>query len=283
MADALADLLRPERLTVVVDVGANPIDSAPPYRPLLEKRLCRVFGFEPQPEALARLNAAKSDLETYLPDIVGDGEPGRLRVCRASGMTSLLMPDPRMLRQFAGFPAWGQVVREIDVTTRRLDDIGDIDALDFLKMDVQGSELALLRHGRARLAGAVAVQSEVSFLPLYRDQPVFGDIDLELRAQGFVPHAFVTLNKRLIAPLAGATPYDAINQLLEADVLYVRDFTRPETMTTEQFKHLALIAHHCYGSFDLAANCIHRLAAAGAILADALERYVEALPKPAGA
>ena len=43
-----------------------------------------------------------------------------------------------------------------------------------------------------------------------------------------------------------------MNQLLEADVVYVRDFTFPDKMSSEQLKHLALIAHHCYGSYDLA-------------------------------
>ena len=48
----------------MVDVGANPIDGDPPYKTLLQKRLCRVTGFEPQAEALAVLNTRKSDLET---------------------------------------------------------------------------------------------------------------------------------------------------------------------------------------------------------------------------
>jgi hypothetical protein len=51
--DPLFKLLRPERLTAVVDIGANPIDGDPPYQSMLEKRLCRVVGFEPQSEALA--------------------------------------------------------------------------------------------------------------------------------------------------------------------------------------------------------------------------------------
>ena len=39
----------------VVDIGANPIDGDPPYRRLLDSGLCRVTGFEPQPQALADL------------------------------------------------------------------------------------------------------------------------------------------------------------------------------------------------------------------------------------
>ncbi|WP_084799623.1 FkbM family methyltransferase [Bradyrhizobium sp. Ai1a-2] len=274
-ADPLWALLAPERLSAVADIGANPVGGDPPYKPMLQRRLCRVFGFEPQDEALAALNARKSDLETYLPYVVGNGEQGRLRVCASSGMTSLLEPDPHMLSHFALFSEWGRVVAETRVATRRLDDVNEIDALDFLKIDVQGSELAVFRSGRRRLAEAVMIQTEVSFLPLYKQQPVFSEIDLELRGQGFIPHALTAIDRRMILPMAGPHVYSAIHQLLEADAVYVRDFTRPDAISTEQLKHLALMAHHCYGSYDLAGICIHHLLNRQAIVPEAPGRYLD--------
>src|SRR5580704_4769308 len=121
MTDLLFDLVRPERLTTVVDIGANRLESTPPYQPMLERRLCRVIGFEPQPEGLAALDARKSDLETYLPYVVGDGANATLKFCHAPGMTSLFTPDALVLHHFAGFSEWGRVLREIPVTTTRLD------------------------------------------------------------------------------------------------------------------------------------------------------------------
>ena len=112
--------------------------------------------------------------------------------------------------------------------------------MDFLKIDAQGAKLSVFQNGDKRLKDAVVVQTEVSFVPLYKNQPTFGEIDIELRHQGFVPHCFVALNKRRVMPLVGATPYDAINQLLEVDVVYIRGFTKPDRMTSEQLKHLAL-------------------------------------------
>jgi len=273
--DPLISLLRPKRLTAVVDIGANPIDGDPPYKDLLQKRGCRVTGFEPQPEALAILNKRKSELETYLPDVVGDGNPATLRICRAPGMTSLYKPDSKMLAHFCGFPQWGTVVREIAASTTRLDDLIGEDDLDFLKIDVQGSELTVIKNGGRCLAHAVAIQAEVSFLPLYEEQPTFAEIDQALHKLGFVLHTFAAINKRMIAPLFDEkNPYAALNQLLEADAVYVRNFTRPEAMTDEQLKHLAIIAHHCYGSFDLAANCIFHLCKRQVIAADSLENYL---------
>jgi FkbM family methyltransferase len=277
-SDPLAGLLRAERLTAVVDIGANPIDGEPPYKKMLAKRLCTLVGFEPQAEALAKLNAGKGDLETYLPYAVGDGTRATLKVCQAPGMTSLFTPEPRILNQFWGFSQFGRVVQEVTVDTRTLDGLAEIDHLDFLKIDVQGGELAIFRSGRLRLGSAVALQTEVSFMPLYKNQPVYGDIDLALRGLGFVPHMFAHINKRMILPLHNAeSPGAVMNQLLEADVVYVRDFTFPERMSEEQLKHLAMIAHHCYGSYDLAANCIHHLAQRGASPSDGVGKYLAIL------
>ena len=275
--DGLRALLRPKRLTAVVDVGANPIDGDPPYKTMLQRRLCRVTGFDPHPEAQARLQAAKGDLETYLPFALGDGGSHTLHVCRGFGFASLLQPDALALRHFPNFSELGRVLERVEMPTRRLDDIAEIESMDLLKIDIQGSELMVFRNARAKLARAVVVQTEVSFVALYENQPVFGEIDLELRSHGFVPHMFAAINKKMIAPMLGPDPGAALNQLVEADVVYVRDFMRPEAMDEEQLKHLVLIAHHCYGSFDLALNCIHHLASRGAIVPDARNKYVALL------
>jgi FkbM family methyltransferase len=278
--DPLFDLLQPARLTAVVDIGANPIDGEPPYKGMLAARMCTLVGFEPQAQALARLNAAKSDLETYLPDAVGDGGAATLRICKAPGMTSLLAPEPRALACFGGYSSWGTVIEEISVKTRALGSIAEIGEMDFLKIDVQGAELAVFRGGRSRLQRAVAVQSEVSFVPLYRDQPSFGEIDGELRSLGFLPHAFAAINKRLLHPLNDAgNVFAALNQVIEADIVYVRDFTRMEAMDSQQLRHLALVAHHCYGSYDLALRCLDALIRRGEFSADAGGRYVAAIPE----
>jgi len=58
----------------------------------------------------------------------------------------------------------------------------------------------------------------------------------------------------------------------------VRDFSRPGNMTAEQWKHLALIAHHCYGSYDLALKALVTLMELGVLPADASRRYLASLP-----
>ena len=73
MTTSVFDLLAPQRLTEVVDVGANPIDGDPPYARMLLAGLCRITGFEPQEVALLELQRRKGPNERYLPYAVGDG------------------------------------------------------------------------------------------------------------------------------------------------------------------------------------------------------------------
>lgn len=276
MIAALFELLSPQRLIEVVDVGANPIDGDPPYKPMLLEGLCRVTGFEPQEKALLELQQKQGHNELYLPYAVGDGGTYSLNICKASGMTSLFEPDPKTLELFGLLGASGKVIGQVSVTTRKLDDISEIEHLDFLKMDIQGGELKVLQGGVAKLSQAVVVQTEISFVSLYKDQPSLGHIDLEMRRQGFIPHCFAAVKTWPIAPcVINNNPYEGLNQLLEADIVYVRDFSRPELISDEQLKHMALIAHHCYSSFDLAWRCVMLLEQRQVLKAGAQQQYLQ--------
>jgi FkbM family methyltransferase len=274
-SEYLLGIVPTTRLTAVVDVGANPIDGETPYHEMLSHGLCTLTGFEPQAAALAILDAKKGPRETYLPYAVGDGKTHTLRVAAASGMTSLLEPDITQLNLFNGFPEWGTVSERVQLVTRRLDDIEAVDQIDMLKIDVQGSELMVFRGGQRKLGRAVAIHTEVSFVALYEHQPPFGEVDLELRALGFIPHAVVSVKRWPIAPVVFDGDFRTpMHQVLEADVVYVRDFAKPEAMSDEQLAHLALIAHCVYGSSDLTYRCIMTLRDRGVVPADAPDAYL---------
>jgi hypothetical protein len=49
-------------------------------------------------------------------------------------------------------------------------------------------------------------------------------------------------------------------------------------MSAEQWKHLALVAHHCYGSYDLALKAITALTELGVLAEGANKHYLASLP-----
>ncbi len=193
-------------------------------------------------------------------------------------MTSLLEPDPTTLGLFPTLQPLGVVIERVPIETRRLDDIDEIAHLDLLKIAIQGGELAVLRHGHMKLAEAVAIQTKVSFVTWHQSQPPFGEVDSALRSQGFIPHCFAELRRSPIGNVpVGGTTAPPSNQLTEADVVYVRDFAQPDVMTDEQLKHLALIAHHCYGSIDLTVRCVVLLEQRQVLETGTAQRYLSLL------
>lgn len=266
----------------IVDIGANPIDDAEaPYARLLAEGTAEVVGFEPNPDALACLEAAKGPHETYLPHAVADGGRHTLHVCWAQGMTSLLKPDPAVLDCFHGFPAWGAVMGTREVETVRLDDVASTAGMDYLKIDIQGGELMVFRNGVERLGAACVIHTEVEFLPLYVDQPLFSDVDQFLRAQGFVLHQFCPINSRVVRPLMlDGNIYAGMSQAVWADALFIRDFTKPETYSDRQLLVTARILHDCYRSYDICARLLqeHDRRDGGRLL----DTYLSGLHRAAG-
>jgi FkbM family methyltransferase len=257
--DNLLHHLQPANRTHIVDIGAYPIDGKPPYWQMLQQGLCDVVGFEPQLDGFRKLDPAVSENAYYMDHAVGDGETHDIYHCFARGMTSLLRPNERVLNLFNGFAKFGTVEHVSETWSSRLDDEHLIQRIDYLKIDTQGSELMILQNGREKLKDCVAIQVEMPFVPLYHNMPSLGDIDNELRSQGLIPLSVVHFKPWRI------DRGEKASQVLDADFLYVRDYTKPDALTDDQLKQLALITRHIYDCPDLCAYCVKQLRQRGAL------------------
>jgi FkbM family methyltransferase len=277
MVSLSAELGAPAGYIRIADVGAAFLGNKPPYQALIDSGVAKRFAFEPDESRLDELRGRLEPGAVLLPYALGDGARHRLHIA-TGGMTSLLEPDPEswaFLTPF-GMPPFmplADSVRTIEIETRRLDDVEEVPSIDFPKIDVQGAELMVLRNGRAKLKDCAFLQIEMSFFTLYKDQPSFAEVDQELRAQGFMAHGFAEMARFPIAPYRGQDVWLGLNQLVEVDMLYVRDVKHPHTLTTDQLKKTALIADACYGSFDLATRCLAELERRGDCGAGLAERY----------
>lgn len=226
------------------------------------------IGFEPDEEECARLNAganaAASGLRAlrYIPTAVGRAAEERmLNLYRARGCTSLLTADQSFAALFARddyFILDGQV----SVRVERLDDaarrFGFTDA-HYMKIDIQGAELEAMQSAPNLVSQLLAIRSEVEFAPIYAEQPLFADVDADLRGKGFMLARFPQMHAwrrgtkvRGDRWAQGPVPLSE-GQLIHGDVLY---FRRPELMPAEteaqqdRLIALALIAY-AYGHVDL--------------------------------
>lgn len=242
----------------VLDVGASAIAEVPVYKRLMDLGLAHLNAFEGDERQIEAIKTAYSPNVSIFNNFLFDGTEQKVRLAAPeSGMSSLLQPDPLALNFFNGFPQFGHIHAVEDVSTTRLDDVPELPDIDFVKMDIQGAELTVLKNATERLRDCVAVQLEVSFVCLYENQPGFGEVDVWMRSQGFIPHRFLDVKRWSIAPTIFKGNFRvAGNQLLEADIVYIRNPLDPSKLTTEQLKKLAIISHYCMKSFDL---CIFAL------------------------
>lgn len=240
-----------------VDIGAMAL-GAEPYTPLVNYGVGTVIGFEPVLEECEKLNQMhRNSGHRYLPYVIGDGSPGVFNVCNYPMTSSLFEPNMPLVEKFQNLGELMQVVRKEPVNTKRLDDIAEVSGADYLKMDVQGAELSILQGAHNVLRETMIVHTEVEFVPLYEEQPLFADVDAELRRQGFLLHKLQGTAGRAFKPFAlGNNLNTPISQMLWADAVYVKNFTRFHEISPRKLLKLAIMLHELYQSFDLSALAI---------------------------
>ena len=242
-------------LMIAVDIGAMILEgAADPFMRLSELGLLKVIGFEPQPAECTKLNALALRGRQYLPYAVANGARRTFHVTNTGMTSSLLPPNSEFVRRFNGLSDLMQVVATPTIDTIRLDDVMEIrtSGCDLLKLDTQGSEAEILSHASETLKKCLVIQSEVEFVQLYENQPLFADVDMCLRGHGFMFHRFLGMSGRTYRPLMlNDDPNAAISQMLWSDAVYVPELARLDSLEPTALLKLAALLHEIYKSYDL--------------------------------
>ena len=193
----------------VIDVGAHSGQFGEMLRRDVGYR-GPILSFEPQHDVVQALHAkARTDGNWQVMEMALGESPGRheLNVCASTTFSSFKDPDPK------GRSAASQVVTRRDlVEIRRLDSFPVArGARIYLKMDTQGFDLEVIKGATGLLDGVVAVQTEVAFIPLYKDVPDWHESVATFRRLGFVVSGFFSVS------------HDDAARLVTCDCLLVRE------------------------------------------------------------
>ncbi len=174
---------------VILDGGANTGQAAAWLRGLYPR--ATIYSFEPVGSLYAQLCARAAELRI---------QPVKKGLADFDGRATIHLTSSPEAHSLLGFQPgnpcapWTNVVgcEEVEVCTldRWCRDAGvDSKRVNLLKLDIQGAELKALYGARNLLKTVKAVYLEVSFVPIYRDAPLFADIETFMRECGYRRYA----------------------------------------------------------------------------------------------
>jgi FkbM family methyltransferase len=202
----------------------------------------RYVAFEPEPAEAERLRRTHSGRVSIEEVAVGD-RPGRrpfyiysLRdrsgdACSGEDLSSLLPLAPERTHRYRD-----AAVHLTETANIELDTIDNVaarrrDTPTFVVADVQGAELLALEGASTVLREALlGLRLEVSFIPLYQNQPLFGDVDALMRSRGFALCRLERCGSSAFGPSTDAGPFSVTLEDARpawADAVYVREAPLP--------------------------------------------------------
>lgn len=214
---------------VVIDVGAA---GGLHQRWKSYQDQCEVIGFEPDIRSTEKF----SPVGLYK-------ESGTLPFyeTRTKTDSSLFLPNHQFLNKFPKADRF-KVERISEIEVKTLDSLLTKEA-DFIKLDTQGSELAILQGAEKTLEDALGVEVEVEFSALYQGQPLFAEVDMFLRKKDFQLFDLASVYwKRKLGKGVG----NSKGQIIYADALYFKN--------AEKIKKIdkAIFMAKVYGYMDFA-------------------------------
>jgi FkbM family methyltransferase len=244
----------------IMEIGAVPVagEKEPFHQLLTALPGSQIIAFELDKAVCAELNRKSPRGLRYFPVALGRTEETRPLYETVHPMcTSLYRPNEALLDCYNNLEvAKLRSISSVDtISLDRFTANHGISGVDFIKIDVQGAELEIFLGGVEALRDVVAIVTEVEFVPLYIDQPLFGDVCRFLSDQGLMFHKFGRISGRTLRPtIANDDPNFAI-QHLWSDAMYVREVPTLAELSPRKLLKLAMLAY-LYESGDLVIHCL---------------------------
>ena len=239
----------------LLDIGALPIENSKPrFHKILEYfPTSEIIGFEVEKEVCDQMNSKAAKGIRYFPFALGENnEKRKLYITEDPMCTSLYKPNEKLLSLYHELQ-YMDLKKETEIETITLDSFVDeysIDAIDFIKIDVQGAELDIFKGSKKLLNNVLKIVCEVEFVPLYHNQPLFGDITRFLSQYNFMFNKFLRLSGRTLKPLIANKDKFFASQHMWTDAVFIQHINKLQNLNDERLLKLSVLAA-IYNSLDL--------------------------------
>lgn len=241
----------------ILEVGAVPLSSSPErFHQLLEIFPNSIINAIEVDETLCKdLNRNAPNGMRYYPEPLGfKDEVREFSETHASMCASLYRPNEKFMERYNNLNELAGLKKLSTVHTISLDQFTqkhDIEDLDFIKIDIQGAELDVFRGGVKTLENVIAIVTEVEFVPLYQNQPLFGDVSSFLTNNRLMFHKFLGLAGRTLKPYVLNNNSTTASQHMWSDAVFLRDISLWEDESSEKLIKIGILAL-LYNSLDVA-------------------------------
>jgi len=242
---ALRKILKDELITLI-DIGAaEGIQS----RWKVISNFVNYIGFEPDERSYYKLNNIPKTCkkEIYFNHGVWDYEGKiKLNLCKKPTVSSYFKPNKKVINNFNDASRF-EIVNHHDIYVKTLD-LLNIPNPDFVKIDIQGGELNVLKGAEETLKNCIGIELETEFIDLYEKQPLFGDILNYLSKKDFEFIDFTSINRW------GRQEFNGFGQAIFADALFLKS---PEKIIQEKNINVEILKKYfciclIYNKYDLA-------------------------------
>ena len=194
---------------ILIDGGAHEGQTISKFKKYFPEP--EIYAFEAIPELAIKLKNNENINVTIFNKAIGErDEKIEFKINNSTATSSALDSD----LAYKYYPGQNDLIKKISIDCVSLDSLLNdniIKQSDVIKLDLQGYELFALNGAKQTLANAKIVLTEVEFISLYKDQPLFEDIAQFMKDNNYRLYNFYDIQN------------DKSGQIIFADAIFINN------------------------------------------------------------